>query len=233
MISSFQTPNLAAPNGGSLAASVALDFTQGTSFSVDLTQEFMIADFNFVQSVYIDNADNSATVDVFFYGAPVPQRIRARAFSQGWYPVSWPKGSGKIVANSNSGAVINTIFANFAMPYSTWSPPDGTYVVPPLINLPLNVIALGAGSNTQLVAGAGIETVKLYRGSFSVDGPTILKWTSGPGGAVLFTSQLTAGGSMFFSASGNPWFNAAAGSDLTLNSSAACNLYGGFGYVQS
>lgn len=230
---SFQTPNLAQPDAGSQAIAVPLDFTLSPNIIVDITAEFLDGVIDFVQSVYIDNADNPAPVDLIFTGAPKNQRIRAQAFSQGWYPVSWPKGAGRLTAASSQGQVIQAIFANYAMPYLTWGPAPGVTVVPPLTNIPINVVPLGAGSNTPLVGGVALQTTKLYRGIFSVDAPTVLKWTSGAGGAVLFTAQLTAGGSVFFQPSGINWFVTAPGADLTLNSSAACNLYGGFGYVQS
>lgn len=233
MRNSFQSANLAQPNAGSQAIAVPLDFTSTANIAVDLTQEFMDGVLDFVQSVYIDNADNPAPIDIIFNGAPVPQRVRAQAFSQGWYAVAWPVGAGRVVAKTSQGQVVQVIFANYAMPYVVWGPAPGVTVVPPLINPALNAVALGAGSNTQLVAGIALETIKLFRGIFSVDAPTILKWTDGPGGAVLFTAQLTAGGSIFFQPSGISWFVTSPGNDLTLNSSGACNLYGGFGYVQS
>jgi hypothetical protein len=52
-------------------------------------------------------------------------------------------------------------------------------------------------------------------------------------GATLFSALLTAGGSVTFDVSGVPWFNTSDGNGLFLNASAACNIYGGFGYVQS
>lgn len=229
----FQTPNLAAAAGGSQAISLTLDFTSSGVVPVDLTAEFSQGIIDFAQSIFIDNADNAANLDLTFTGAPVAQRIRAQPFSQGWYAISWPKGAGRLVAQTAQGQKINVIFANFAMPYTTYGAVPGVLVVPNLTNPALNAVALGAGSNTQLVAGVPLQTIKLYRGIFSVDSPTVLKWTSGAGGTVLFTAQLTAGGSIAFQPSGIPWFTTAVANDLTLNSSAACNLYGGFGYVQS
>lgn len=230
---SFQSPLLAKSKTGSESICVPLDFTATAAITVDIAQELAQGKLAMAQSVYIDNADNSVACDLVLTGAPRPIRIRAQANSQGWYPLPWPVGSGQLVAKSNAGAVIDIIIANYPMPYLTWGPASGVLVTPPLTNSALNAVALGAGSNTQLVAGVGGQTIKLYRGIFNVDAPTILKWTSGAGGTVLFTATLTAGGSMTFSVSGVPWFNTAIANDLTLNSSAACNLFGGFGFVQS
>lgn len=229
---SHQTPNLALALEGSNGISLPLDFSAGAPIMVDVTSEMMDSKTKFIQSIYIDNADNAAPLDLTFYGAPIPQRIRAQAFSQGWYPISWPVGNGLIKANTTTGQVINVILANFAMPYLVWGPAAGVTVTPNLVNPALDQ-AIGAGSDTQLVAGIGGESVKLYRGIFSVDQPTILTFTSGVAGTLLFAAQLTAGGSLTFQASGIPWFAALNGADLTLHSSAACNLFGGFGYVQS
>lgn len=233
MRNSFQTSNLAAPKAGSQAISVPLDFTLSPNIAVDLTQEFMDGVLDYVQSVYIDNADNPAPIDIVFTGAPTSQRVRAQAYSQGWYAVAWPVGAGRLTALSSQGQIVQAIFANYAMPYVVWGPPAGVTVTPPLVNPALNALAVLAGGNVNLVAGVANETVKLYRGSFSVDAPTVLKWTDGIGGNVLFTAQLTAGGSMFFSPSGIPWFATGPGNPLILNSSGAINLYGGYGYVQS
>ncbi len=185
--------------------------------------------------MWIDNADNSAPIDIFFGGLPVygTQRIRAQAFSQGWYAVSWPLGMARITAQSQEGVHVDVIFANYAMPYVVYGPAAGVTVVPPLTNFALNVVAVGAGGNVQLVAGVALQTIRLYRGIFEVDAPTTLKWTDGPGGTVLFTAFLTTGGGVTFAPSGISWFATTAGNDLTLNSSAACNLYGGYGVQQN
>lgn len=234
MVASFQTPNLLQPIAGSMAISQMLDFSGGASIiPVDLTNEILDGKLDFIQSVYIDNADNSSVLDLTFAGGPIPQRIRAQANSQGWYPISWPTGATRLLAATQGGVRVNVLFANYAMPYLVWGPVPGVTVVPPLVNLALNALNFAAPGDKQLVAGVALQSVKLYRGIFSVDAPTVLTFTDGPGGAVLFAAQLTAGGSLTFQASGINWFNTSAGNALTLHSSAVCNVYGGFGYVQS
>lgn len=233
-LASFQTPNLAQASEGSRAVAYTFDFTDSTVQVLDLAQTLqMERKLDFVQSVYIDNADNTSRLDLTFIGAPQSQRISCPAFQQGWFPISWPLGSGQIVALGGAGETAKVIFANFWMQAGTWGPSDGTLVVPPLVNVALDALAFAGGDNQQLVAGVAQQNVKLYRGVFSVDQPTTLTWTDGPGGTVLFAAFLTAGGSVDFDGSGVPWFNTAAGNALTLHSSAACNVYGGFGYVVS
>src|SRR3989304_4357644 len=96
MANSFQTPNLHNPAQGSQAIAVTLDFTLLAAIRVDLSKEVLDGKIDFLQSVYIDNADNSAPLDLTFEGAPQSQRIRAQAFSQGWYPISWPVGATRL-----------------------------------------------------------------------------------------------------------------------------------------
>lgn len=230
---SFQTTNLTQPIAGSMAVSQTLDFTAGTLLAFDLTDSIMVGKLDFIQSVYIDNADNSAALDLVFSGGPTTQRIRAQAQSEGWYPISWPKGAARFTAASQGGIKVNVIFANYPMPYVVWGPASGVTVVPPLTNFPLAPLNFAAPGSQQLVAGVALESVRLYRGIFNLDQPAILLFQDGNGGATLFSADLTAGGSLTFQASGAAWFNTSAGNGLYLNASAACNVYGGFGVQQS
>lgn len=233
MANSFQTANLALPTSGSIAISQALNFANATSIAVDLSNEQLLGKIDFIQSVFIDNADSTATLDLLFAGGPTVQRVRAQANSQGWYPVSWPRGEFRLTANSNSGLTINLIFANFAMPYIVWGPASGVTVVPPLVNTALLPLALAAGVPAQLVPAVAAQSVRLYRGIFNVDNPTILKFQDASGGNTLFSADLTAGGALTFQPSGIPWFNTSSGNGLYISSSANCNLYGGYGVTQS
>lgn len=232
-LAAFQTPNLAHASEGSKAIAQLLDFSDLSVIAGDLTNEIINGKLDFIQSIYIDNADNPANFDITFIGAPISQRIRAQPYSQGWYPISWPVGNARYVAATDQGQRVNVIFANFAMPYYQDSAVPGVLVVPSLTNEALDAIALGAASETALVNGTLGQTIRMYRGIYSVDSPTVLKWLDGPGGNVLFTAQLTAGGSIAFQPSGVAWFSTASDNDLTLYSSDVCNLYGGFGYVQN
>ena len=231
-LASFQPPSLAQPLAGSMAIAQRLDFTASGRLNIDLSNEVIDGKLDFIQTIYIDNADNTAALDILFTGGPRPQRIRAQPYSQGFYAVTWPKGMARLTATTAQGIFVDVIYYNCPMPYVVWGPKDGALSVPSLTTKANNAVALGIG-NTQLVAGILGETIRLYLGSFSVNNPAVLKWTDGPGGTVLFTAQLTAGGSMFFSGSGVPWFATTPGNDLTLNSDSAVTLYGGFGYVQN
>ncbi|MEB2649702.1 DUF1859 domain-containing protein, partial [Pseudomonas canadensis] len=110
MVASFKTPNLAQPVAGSMAISQTLDFTQAQLIAIDLTDAYLDGKLDFIQSVYIDNADNSANCDLLFAGGPSVQRIRAIPFSQGWYPVSWPIGANRLSALSQGGVKVPIMF---------------------------------------------------------------------------------------------------------------------------
>jgi hypothetical protein len=228
-------PNMRKPKQGAQGLPIILDFSVGTSLQGDLTSAFLSGEFDFAQSVYIDNQDSSSTLVLTFPGGgPKGHRIIAQPFSQGYYPCSPSVGDGRFVATSAGGVQVPVTFYNVAMPFVTWGPTTNAVVVPTLQNVAFAPLMLNNGNN-QLVAGIGGETVKFYRGIFQVDGAAILTWTDGPGGAVLFTVDLTVpGASATFQATNVPWWNATSvGNDLTLNSNAAVNLYGGFGYAQS
>lgn len=215
-----------------MAIAQYLDFTIVAALTVDLTNEYIDGKLDFIQSVWIDNADNNSALDLTFAGGPTNYRVRAQANSQGWYPVTWPKGAFRMSANSNGGVKVNILLTNFAMPYLAWAPAAGAVSPTPIVNQANSAVALGIG-DTVLVAAIGGKSVKVYRGMFEVDGATILKWTDGPGGAVLFAASLAAGGSSNFAETLIPWLKTSAGNALVLNSSAAVNLFGGFGFVQS
>lgn len=233
MVNSFQSANLAQPDSGSLSIALSVDLTASASVNLDLTQPMLNGKLDFIQSVYIDNADNSVVCDLIFHGGPIDYRVRALANQQGWFPVTAPVGATRLTVNSNAGAKITVFLSNFMMAYYENAPPQGTQVVPPLTNAPINVVPITIAGPNQLVAGVGGQSVKLFRGTFEVDGPTTLKFTDGNGGPVLYTAFLTTGGAVSFPVSGIPYFNTSLGNGLFVSTSANVNLYGGFSYVQS
>jgi len=229
----YRTPLLSNPSFGAKIVPLRLDFQNIESVDVDLTEQLQLMEFNFVQSVYIDNSLNSDAISIRFVdGETGGYLISAQPYTQGWYPVACPNGKVSFNALTSQGIIIPIKLANIAMPYVTWGPSPGITIVPALNNVGFSPLALGVGDNL-LVAGNGGETVKLYRGLFNIDDFAVLKFTDGPGGVVLFSAYLTPGGSLTLQASGAPQFSTGAGNGLVLNSSAAVNLYGGFGYVRS
>jgi hypothetical protein len=234
MLPSFQSALLAPPSQGSMILPYLLDFTNAAKLNVDITEEILSQKIDFIQSVFIDNSLNASPLNLKFIDGASTQGylVTAQPYSQGWYPVAVPVGKLAFVANTAQGIAVAIKLANIPMPYLTWGPTPGALVVPALSNLALDLEPCVNGDNV-LVAGDGGETTKLYRGIFNVGAGSLLKFTDGPGGAVLFASTLFAGGSLTMQASGTPWLVTSAGNALILNVSAAVNLYGGYGYVQS
>jgi hypothetical protein len=229
MHSPYQSSNLAQPVAGSINIDVILNFSANSSIILDLSREVLDDKISFVQSIFIDNADNSSPVTMTFEGSPDGYRVRCPAGAQGWFPVTMPVGAVRIFAQCSSPVEVNCIVTNYAMPYIVWGADSAEAE---LTNIPFNVVPLAAG-NTQLVAGVPNESVKLFRGQFEVDGPAIISLTDGAGGAVLWTANLLAQGSLNFAETENAWLKTSPGNGLFITSSAAVNLYGGMSYVQS
>jgi len=228
----FQTALLTYPSQGNMILPMRLDLTGASSLDVDLSEEIQTGKFDFVQTIFVDNSQNTAqTVIVFNDAMTGGYRLVVQPYRQGWFPTPTPKGECRFTVQTNGALIVPIKLANHAVPYFEYGPEDGALVVPALTNAAYSG-ALAMGDNV-LVAGVLAQAIRLYRGIFSVDAPTVLSFTDGPGGALLFAAQLTAGGSVTFQGSGVPWFAASTGNDLILNSSAAVNMYGGFGYVQS
>lgn len=217
------------PAQGNRELPVSLDFTGGAVVNGDLSGEMQHSQIESIQSIFIDNSLSSSSFTIQF---PITGQILfVPSFKQAILPVIEP-GAIRYIAKSNSGLQIPVIFSNTMKTYCVWGPADGTLTVPPLTNPAFAPLALINGDNV-LVAGVAAKTIRMFRGVFNVGAATVLLFTDGPGGAVLFSAFLTAGGSLTFQPTGIPWFNTSPGNSLVLNSSAAVNLYGGYGYVQS
>lgn len=232
-IVSLQPNNTKWPRGGPKVIPVDLDFT--SSGTLTFNWDHLLADgvIDFVQSIWIDNSDGTSTVDVYFDGAPRSQRIRVQPYSQGLFPVTCPAQSLRFRAVSSSGIIVPAILYNMPLAYYASGPADGALVVPALTNAAIS-FQPAANGNNQLVAANAAQSVKLYRALLTVDGPCALSFLDGPGGTPL-TGPLTmyAGGSITLQPSGVPWLQTSAGNALVLKSTAAVNIGGQIGYIQS
>lgn len=226
---SFKTFTESFPRQGNRELPITIDFSNSGIVSDDLSPEMQQSQIETIQTVFIDNSLNAASFVLNV--SPPGQYITAQPYTQGTYPII-VQGLLRYTAQTAQGIKIPVIFSNTAKPYFVWGPVPGVTVVPPLTNANFDVEPMNAGDNV-LVAGVANETMKLYRGIFTAGAATILKFTDGPAGTVLFTAYLTAGGSVTFQPSGIPWVTTSVGMSLVLNSSAAVNGYGGYGYVQS
>lgn len=233
MLRSYEIDNMLLPRGvGHVAMPVAIDFTNVDTVYQDFAQEQTGGVIDIVQTVWIDNADNPSTLTLSFPGGNPDFRIVALPYSQGNYAVTSPHGVLRLKAVTTPGQKVNLTFYNVALPLFVNVSTPGVLVTPALVNANLDLEPAAAGDNI-LVAGVLGETVKLYRGIFTVQGTTLLKFTDGLAGTALFSARISAGGSLTFQASGVPWVVTTAGNGLVLNSSAAVNIYGGYGTAQS
>lgn len=229
---SFKPANMRLPVDGTRAWSVDFDFSADGALQGDFQPLMASGDLDICQSVFIDNSQNASEFVLTIKGVGIfGQRIIAQPYSQGYYPLSFQIGVMRYLAETAQGIVIPCIFYNICMPYFVWGPTPGVFIVPPLTNLS---VAIAAPGDSVLVAGQLGKTIKLYRGIFNVDAATNLKFTDGAAGTNLFgLAYLAPGGGLTMQPSGIPWLTTSPGNDLVLNSSAAANIGGGFGYVQS
>lgn len=107
-----------------LAMPVTLTFSASIQEqTIDFLKEYQGADIEFIQSVYIDNADGA---DYFHLTVPVTlYRIVCPPNRQGWFPILLPKNVPLIAALANALEGENEfemtmIFANVPMPAATW-----------------------------------------------------------------------------------------------------------------
>ncbi len=95
------------------------------------------------------------------------------------------------------------------------------------------VISFAAsGDNTVVAAGAGSQTVKVYRLMLVVSGATNLTFKSGATG-LTGAMAFTANGSMVLDLSGEPWFTTGAATAFVINSSVAVQVSGQVGSITS
>lgn len=234
-IVSFKSANLNYPRDGVRVVPLDLDFTSSPNFVLNFTALLADKIIDQVQSVFIDNSDNTTAVDIYFDGAPRSQRIRCEAYSQGLFPVTMPEQSGRMHANTAGGVVVPIILYNIPMPYYTSGPADGALVVPPLANSAIDLAPALIGDNT-LIPGVLGQSTRLYRMLLTFGGNTIIQFWNGPSAGALKLSgaiQMYQGGSFFLPPSGVPWWSMAAGNDLVMSSTAAVNIGGMEGFIQS
>lgn len=115
----FKTPAGAIPAQGNREMSIPMDFRTTQSLEDDLSNELRCGEIDFIQSVFIDNADaaNNLTIQ-FKYG--ILQRIICPAHCQGFFPVL-VIGAVKFTASSASGLLIPVVWSNTKRPCQIWN----------------------------------------------------------------------------------------------------------------
>lgn len=171
MTNSFKSSNLAQPSAGSESIGHTIPLNTGISVNVDLTHSKELGKLDFVQSVYIDNADNTARLDLTFHGAPNDYRISCPPESQGWFPVCWPIGAMRFTASSSGGVAVNIVLSNFAMPYLVWTVAEGAGASAPIPNSGQYNLAVTAEQTLTVPAGANSAVVSVTgTAAYTTDG---------------------------------------------------------------
>lgn len=208
-----------------------LDFTSVGTFAADLFQEMAAGQIESIQCVYIDNSLNNAQLILLINGV---QTITAQPLTQGIYPVIC-QGPLRYQATSSQGQTITVVWSNVAKDFNVWGPIPGTTVTPPLTNQVVELAPSAAGDNI-VIPGVGGQTIKVYRTILGFGAGTNAKFWSGASAAnhpLTGTFPMFAGGSITMQSSGQPWMTTRTGDGLNLNSSAAVNIGGTIGFVQS
>jgi hypothetical protein len=229
--------NLKVPASGSRIIPVDLDFSTngpnpaapGTAIAFDLVQEIQRTDFDFVQSVFIDNSINAETFTLTTQGVGgFGNIISVEPFSQGHFPL-YVEGEPRFVGLTTQQSVVPLIFLNIALPYMVWQ------CAAPLQHIAPNFAPLAVGDNVLGPAAVAGKSIKLYRLMVDVSAPTNVQFFDGPSaGAKPLSGVITLGAqgslAMNLDRVPTPWLHTSVGNALILNSSAGVNL-GGMGDV--
>lgn len=228
----FKTASQSYPSQGNRELPVLLDFTATGVIQDDLFSEQSQSQIETIQSVYIDNSQNAASLQLLV--RDTQQLIVAQPYTQGIYPIV-TQANLQYQATTAQGIKIQVIFSNVAKQFAVWGPTPGVLIVPPLVNPPINFAPLAVGDNV-LVAGVANTTIKIYRMLFGFGGGSNVQFFSGPSAnnnPVTGILYMFGGGGITMQPSGIPWFTTRPGDALILNSTVAANMGGILGYVQS
>jgi hypothetical protein len=115
----YQIANVVIPRGGPKAVPLNMDFSSATEQDVDLSQLVEQARIEYVQTVFIDNADNAAAVTL--KTTLTNQRIICPAHSQGYFSILQPNNP---VMNFSTTPAANLIvgvqFLNVPVQPAVW-----------------------------------------------------------------------------------------------------------------
>lgn len=130
---------------GRRAIHVLIDFTIGLQFQLDISQVQSQGGMDSVQTLYIDNAANTAPLTILM-GLTL-QQIIVPAGAQGYLPVL--QGNPPIIQFSTTAAIpVNVQLLNFFVPPGLW------YTTGlPVNDLTLASIIVNGGANVNVIAG--------------------------------------------------------------------------------
>lgn len=110
---------------GRRAIHVLIDFSLGATFNLDLGQAQQVGNFDCLQTLYIDNADNTNELTVLM-GLTL-QRVIIPAGAQAYMPILQPNPP-VLQITTNGAPIINIQLLNFFVPPMVWSPAGITVI---------------------------------------------------------------------------------------------------------
>lgn len=116
---SFQSVNgQKIPDEGPKSITVPLDFSLGTTFTLDLQNIMQRGFMSMVQGLYLDNSLGGSTLSVTF--GSTNQNIKIAPNRQGYRMVLCPNPVNNITFFSTSGVAVSVNLLNFPVTNSDW-----------------------------------------------------------------------------------------------------------------
>lgn len=119
MKTAFQVFNGFAPKEYPKILREVFSFSAASQIVYDLLNENTSGVIDFVQSMYVDNVDNSSPI---YFSFPITgHRVICPSFSQGVFPVYSVDQFQAIISCANSAAVVHVHWCNFPQAYYCYS----------------------------------------------------------------------------------------------------------------
>ena len=182
-LNAVQVFNALVPSGGPKAVVVNLLFSGGTTdFLVDFTLAVAAARMSVVQTFFVDNFANPATLQISC--ASTGQTLEVPAYSQGFFPVLGSQLP-KFAIHTVGGVSVTVIALNVPMPSTVWyaaGTQSFSILDKPRTILPGDVVSVAVGG-TAVIA---------INGGRIAGGATIINPTGAPAGESLFIDPYAA-----------------------------------------
>lgn len=117
----FKTGVMLRPVEYPLSIPIVLDFSTDSEIDFDLEREQTLGNIDFIQTIFVDNKDNTAAVDFKFAGG---QTLRIPAGAQGYYPVTCEFGKFRAVITTtpSNPLLIPIQLLNVPVSSQQWGP---------------------------------------------------------------------------------------------------------------
>lgn len=153
--------NCAVPQKGSQVVSLNLDLSANTISIVDFTLSEFAGAIEFIQSLYIDNSLNAASLSV--QCDITNQIITIPHNSQAYVPVLVSERA-KFTFSTSGGVVVPVCFLNCPSPLAIWDTGNGTAV-----DLTVNIVGNAATDGSSTITAGGTAQ-NLFTGTVPVNG---------------------------------------------------------------